>query len=862
MPEAQNGGHTEIDFHHPYQPYQIQKDLMLAIYDCIENANVGIFESPTGTGKSLSLLCASLTWLRGHKSAQFSQAAAEAGTEDEPDWMREHARRSERDEILRRRADLESKLQAARDKERRLRESAASASSSRHKRQKLEHDAEGEDEYAAYLLDDYQSDGEGVSSRRKAQEDHGLSEETKRLLRSVGLGQPEDSEADVETEDELKIFICSRTHSQLSQLVGELRRLRLPSAYPAAPLEDGTESYPIEAVKQLSLGSRKNLCINDKVRGLDSATRINERCLELQESKTPQDRRCTFLPSKDNESAMLDFKHYAISRVRDIEDLAQLGKKVGICPYYASRSAIRPSELVTLPYPLLLQKSARQALDISVKDHVVIIDEAHNLMDAILGIHTTEISLAQLQLAREQLMTYLQKFRNKLAGKNRVYVTQTVRLLDSIKGFLEEERSHNDKAAGGVVQSGDLLAGKGVDQINVYKLLDYLSTSKLARKVHGYVNHQREEAKQASLPNTANLGADAPVLNVFESFIVTLMNPAREGRFFWSSESSTGACKLKYLLLDPSEHFKDIVDSARSVILVGGTMSPMDDYRSQLFPFVPKEKLTMLSCGHVIPESNLYVSPIAVGQGGQAMDFTFSNRNSNSLLEDLGRSILTLASIVPDGLVLFFPSYSYLEQVLSVWRRADKGSQPSILSLLEQTKEVFIDSQSANTEAILQAYSSTILISPDSKGAILMSVIGGKLSEGINFSDRLGRCVAVVGLPYPNPSSQEWKAKMEYIEDKARSHTGTAYVRGAASRDFADNVCMRAVNQAIGRAIRHKGDWAAVVLIDRRYALPRIRDKLPKWMAKAGGQEGQKKSFAAVEGEMRTFFRRKLAESH
>lgn len=117
--------------------------------------------------------------------------------------------------------------------------------------------------------------------------------------------------------------------------------------------------------------------------------------------------------------------------------MGALGKQIGICPYYASRAAVRPAEIVTLPYPLLLQKSAREALGISLKGHVIIIDEAHNLMDAISGIHGVEVSLKQLKRARGQLGVYLQKFRNRLKGKNRVYIAQVVRVIDSLAGYLE-----------------------------------------------------------------------------------------------------------------------------------------------------------------------------------------------------------------------------------------------------------------------------------------------------------------------------------------------------------------------------------------------------------------------------------------
>ena len=229
---------------------------------------------------------------------------------------------------------------------------------------------------------------------------------------------------------------------------------------------------------------------------------------------------------------------------------------------------------MTLPYPLLLQKSARKALDISLKGHVVIIDEAHNLMDAVSNIHSVIITQAQIKRCRAQLGVYLQKFRNKLKGKNRVYVTQVVRLLDSLSGYLEGKGS-DTRAREGIAHVGELMSGKGVDQINLCKLMQYVEESKLARKVEGYIAHT-EETRPVTTQNPRV--STAPVLNHIQSFLQVLTNPAAEGRFFYE-RNDDGDLSLKYMLLDPTHHFKEIVEEARAVVLAGGTMSPVS-----LFP--------------------------------------------------------------------------------------------------------------------------------------------------------------------------------------------------------------------------------------------------------------------------------------
>jgi len=342
---------AERDFYHPYTPYDIQSQFMSALYKCIEEGKVGIFESPTGTGKSLSLICGSLTWLRDHKRKAFEEGLADAtGDDDEPGWMVEHATKEKRRIATQKREDLEDRLEKVRLKEKRIRDRQIGYTLPAKRMKTTANDEPlDKDEEARFVLDDYESeDDEKPKTRQGLYADYGLSADTEALMKKLGmLVGPLEDNIDAETEDEMKIFFCSRTHSQLSQFANELRRVRMPP--PMNPSEDQIEAIVtdplIEEFKHLTLGSRKNLCINPKVYELKNTTAINERCLDLQQPNTPAEHKCVFLPSKDNDSVVNDFRDHALARVRDIEDLASVGKQLGICPYYASRPAIKPCEV-------------------------------------------------------------------------------------------------------------------------------------------------------------------------------------------------------------------------------------------------------------------------------------------------------------------------------------------------------------------------------------------------------------------------------------------------------------------------------------------------------------------------------------
>jgi len=295
-------------------------------------------------------------------------------------------------------------------------------------------------------------------------------------------------------------------------------------------------------------------------------------------------------------------------------------------------------------------------------------------------------------------------------------------------------------------------------------------------------------------------------------------------------------------------------------------MSPMSDYASHLLSYLPSSLITTLSCGHVIPKENLIAWTLSTGPTGKTFEFTYGKRGGiegEEMLDDLGRAVLNICSVVPDGVVVFFPSYNFLDTVIKRWQVASPGSKGSFWDRLAGKKVLFKETKEARSgDDVLAEYAKAI---EDGKGGLLLSVVGGKMSEGINFSDRLGRCVVIVGLPFPNIQSGEWKAKLAYIESATERKLESEGVpererraRGKlAGREFYENTCMRAVNQSVGRAIRHRRDYAAIIMVDKRFGNESIKGKLPGWIREGLVEGAEEKSFAELVSRLGGFFRAK-----
>ena len=96
---------------------------------------------------------------------------------------------------------------------------------------------------------------------------------------------------------------------------------------------------------------------------------------------------------------------------------------------------------------------------------------------------------------------------------------------------------------------------------------------------------------------------------------------------------------------------------------------------------------------------------------------------------------------------------------------------------------------------MLHDYEATI---HSKNGAIMFAVMGGKLSEGINFSDDLGRGIITIGIPFPNVNEVETKEQMNsYVNLMFES--GSGKTRKQLETDFLESSSMRIMNQTIGK---------------------------------------------------------------
>ncbi len=325
--------------------------------------------------------------------------------------------------------------------------------------------------------------------------------------------------------------------------------------------------------------------------------------------------------------------------------------------------------------------------------------------------------------------------------------------------------------------------------------LSYISFAmkKAAEQKISAVNASEAFIDKSDMPDEIN-GSIAEITNKLEEFALEYAEAniskrpamARVANFLkkWGEDSSAVAriikkdkenIAIKLSCLYP-DSIIDVLKEPYANLFMSGTLTPIDMYKD-LFGI---ESAIAKNYASPFPEENKLVC---------IDDSVTTKYEHRSMLQyqKIAEQIVNLKKAVPGNVAAFFPSYSVLNAVLVHLHDVEVAVQRENMNSME------IDALVRRLEG--------------SKDLLLLAVVGGSLSEGIDYSNNTIKGVAIVGIPFIRPDL-ELSMRIAYLDTKFNGK----------GEDYAYRIpAIIKVLQATGRAIRGEKDRASIVFMDKRY---------------------------------------------
>ncbi|KAI8973453.1 helicase C-terminal domain-containing protein [Mycotypha africana] len=650
-----------------------------------------------------------------------------------------------------------------------------------------------------------------------------------------------------------RIFIGSRTHKQIAQLIAELKY--------------NTGYNPRSTI----LGSREHLCIHPGIAKKKTEKKERKNRADRVSLVDDEEEKCPFAANSMRIVNHSSLK--SINRVWEIDDIIELGVKTKGCPYYAARKLYEGAEIIFGPYNYIIDPVIRKILDINLKDSIVILDEAHNIEDAARSAGSLELdedtldkiikefsmvakyggereAHLQLELIFDQLRDammsdnlqynvneYERKFIhwtgqaiiNKLAEINitkhtfRDMLEPAYKLVSKYSDEIRKEIEEFEYLKKYNVSPGDedaISADEAVGN-NDYPKCVSLRTLQLIQNLFmilGFIfNTEENHADDYQLVFIKAMNQDGG-LNVNKSRIRS--KKGKDNRVtLWRHE-------LAFWCLNPAIIFRNMCEHTRSVILTSGTLAPLNTFASELGVDFNQR----LEANHVIKPSQVWISAIGRGPNNVSLKGVYNTLESLPYQDEVGATLLQIVSTIPFGILCFVPSYKVMDMLLKRWKLT------GIYDKISQRKIILSEPKGSNKEEfeemLKQFYGQIKRVENGEEengldGALLLAVFRGKVSEGIDFSDNYCRTVVTLGIPYPGLKDLKVKLKKEYNDKIKREAIDKEVLNG---NQWYTAEAYRAMNQALGRCIRHKNDWGAIILLDERFSDPNSRRGLSRWV--------------------------------
>jgi len=469
-----------------------------------------------------------------------------------------------------------------------------------------------------------------------------------------------------------------------------------------------------------------------------------------------------------------------LSKIYHVQDMQVLCSREGVCPHKAALEAASRTRVLVCDYNYVFSSVGEKVLprlNRKISELIVVIDEAHNLPDRIR-------SQLRGNMMPRQLLWGAKEARGQDVHLADILARFSKTLDNVLSGVHGEKRVHSslvsdilDRVTAGISWNAEIVA----------------------------------EACRNIGESIVQNGKDTVLLDIASFF----SDWCRSGSWIVHIASGGDEKYIGYRLLDPSVLSHGVFKDIHSSILMSGTLHPGDMYADLLG--LEHDRVILKAYSSPFPPENRFVmvTPHLT---------TLYQKRSESMYQSIADEIANLATMVPGNIASFFPSYELLKKI------AQK------LKTNPLKKFLLVESQEWDKAKRDQAI--TRLQELKAKGgALLLGVLGGSLSEGVDYKDNLLSCVIIGGLPI-SPPTIEVKALHEYYSEKFGKERGYqyAYLFPAFNK----------ILQAAGRCIRSEKDRAVVVIFDNRLTTSKYASCLPRGFDAVVSKD--------ILGEVRTFF--------
>jgi len=450
----------------------------------------------------------------------------------------------------------------------------------------------------------------------------------------------------------------------------------------------------------------------------------------------------------------------ASQKILHVRELVEAARACGTCPHKAAMEAARRTDVVVCDYNYVfsgIREKVLPRIERPLDEIVLVVDEAHNLPDRIRSHLTGDLDAPML-----------------------------IRGAREARSVDPEAGGHLHRAARSVHLA--LIAKEGSRLVDRDEVIDAVEKGLTGISYDDFVRLTEDSAE-------ALAGRGLPTILPDIAEFLRRWRDVKEGILRMAVGGAGGRYSIR--LLDPSIISRGVFDAVHASILMSGTLHPPAMYADLLG--IRESRRVLRAYPNPFPPENRRVLV-------DARVTTSYDRRGPAMYARIAEEVMLVDIAVPGNVAAFFPSYETLTAVSEGIRKV-----PRRKPLIVEQQRWSAEERSRTLEALrrLQARG----------GALLLGVLGGSLSEGVDYPGNLLAAVVIVGLPL-SPPNLEVEALRSYYMRKFGPERGDdyAYMYPAVSK----------VLQAAGRCIRSEQDRAVVVLLESRLLQSRYARCFPE----------------------------------